>query len=163
MLTLLIRQYGLRALLVYRFGRMLYLRRKSPLAWPLLLPGWLIYLPLALLMRYGYGVNLRLSAEIGPGLYVGHFGGIMLAHCRLGAHCSIAQQTRIAGSAEAGPQIGDRVWIGAHSRISGPVQIGDGATISAGSHVSRDIAAKGLVAGNPARVTLREYDNSWLL
>lgn len=161
---LLARQYGLRSVLIYRLGQALLRHRRSLILWPLLLAGWLVYWPLAWLMRYGYGVDLRLSADIGPGLYIGHFGGIELVHCRLGAHCSIAQQTRIGRrTSGAGPYIGDRVWIGAHCRIEEAVRIGDGVTISAGSHVSRDIAEKALVAGNPARVTLREYDNSWLL
>lgn len=163
-LRVLFRQRGLQGVLVYRLGQALRRRRRWIIAWPLLLPGWLIYLPLAMLMRHGYGVDLRLSADIGAGLYIGHFGGIEVANCRIGSRCSIAQQTRIVGSVSAQDvRIGDRVWIGAHSRICSPLSIGDGATVAAGSHLSRDVPATVLVAGNPARVTARDYDNSRLL
>jgi Hexapeptide repeat of succinyl-transferase len=51
--------------------------------------------------------------------------------------------------------IGDHVWIGARAIILKGVTIGDGASVAAGSIVTKDVAPRTLVAGNPARV-LRE-------
>lgn len=48
--------------------------------------------------------------------------------------------------------IGDEVMIGANTTILPGVVIGDGATVSAGSLVHKDVPAGALVGGNPMRV-----------
>ncbi len=48
--------------------------------------------------------------------------------------------------------IGDRVFIGQRCIVLGGVTIGDGATIAAGSVVTKDVAPGTVVAGAPARV-----------
>jgi len=48
--------------------------------------------------------------------------------------------------------IGDHVWVGSRVVILKGVTIGDSAVIAAGRIVTRDVPARGLVAGNPARV-----------
>lgn len=47
--------------------------------------------------------------------------------------------------------IGNDVWVGSNVLILKGVNIGDGAVIGAGSVVTRNVDAKGLVAGNPAK------------
>ncbi len=49
-------------------------------------------------------------------------------------------------------KIGDDVFIGGNSIILKGVSIGDGAVIGAGSVVTKSVAAKTIVAGNPAKV-----------
>jgi len=49
-------------------------------------------------------------------------------------------------------RIGNDVWIGGGSIVLPGVSIGDGAVIGAGSVVTRDVAPRCIVAGNPARV-----------
>lgn len=163
-LRTLLNCYGLQALLVYRLGRFLQARSRTPLWWPLLPIGWIMYAFGALIARKGYGIWLDLSADIGPGLYIGHFAGIEVANCRLGSQCNIAMQSQIGDrNQKTGPRIGSRVWIGGHSKVLGPVAIGDGATIGAGSHVREDVPPQALVMGQPARVVSRRYDNSRIL
>ena len=48
--------------------------------------------------------------------------------------------------------IGDHVWIGTGALILKGVTIGEGAVIAAGAVVTRDVPARCLAAGNPARV-----------
>lgn len=48
--------------------------------------------------------------------------------------------------------IGDNVMIGANTTILSGIQIGDGATVGAGTVVSKDVASGTFVAGNPMRV-----------
>jgi acetyltransferase-like isoleucine patch superfamily enzyme len=48
-------------------------------------------------------------------------------------------------------RIGDRVWIGAGALVLRGVTLGDDAVVAAGSVVTRDVPARSLVAGNPAR------------
>lgn len=172
-LQCLYRSEGLKALFAYRLGRhLLQLRaeRRAPL---LRLLGWPLYWLVRGYASRALDIRLELSADIGPGLYIGHFGGILVRGCRIGSHCSIAQSTRIepgpdAGESEAaralgGPVIGDRVWIGAHVHIIGTYEIGDRSTVSAGALVKRDIPAGALFLGRPGRVIMSDYDNSDIL
>lgn len=48
--------------------------------------------------------------------------------------------------------VGNDVWIGGSTTILPGVTIGDGAVIGAGSVVTRDVPARTVVAGNPARI-----------
>ena len=154
-------EIGLQALLVYRFGRLLRSWRRRPALWPVLPFGWLLYAMAAELVRACYNIRIALSAEIGAGFWIGHFGGIELANCRMGEGCTVGQQTKVGCLAETdGPQIGNGVWIGAHARICGRIRIGDGATIAPGARVVKDVPSRSLVVGAPARVALRGYNNS---
>jgi serine O-acetyltransferase len=158
------REVGLKAVFVYRFGRLLESGRRFVVVWPLLPCGWLLYALAVLLVRKCYGICLSLTADIGAGFWIGHFGGIEVVNCRLGERCSVGQQTKVGRAAEPdGPQIGNGVWIGAHARIFGPIHIGDGATIAPGARVTKDVPSRALVVGDPARVVFREYDNSGIL
>ena len=162
--ALMARRVSLQVIAVYRLGRWAGAAGGWSKLWrrPVL---WLVYRPLETIVRSAYGIRLHLSADIGPGLYIGHFGGVEIHGCTIGARCSMAQQTRIgpATAERAGPIIGNRVWIGAHARVLGPIRVGPGATIAAGAHVSKDVPERALVAGNPARVVKWNYDNSTIL
>lgn len=48
--------------------------------------------------------------------------------------------------------IGNGVWIGANVTILGGVNIGDGAVVAAGAVVTKDVPAKTLVGGVPAKI-----------
>jgi len=157
-------QMGLQAVLVYRFGQLLCSSRRRILLWPLLPFGWLMYGLAVLWVRSAYGIRIALSADIGAGFWVGHFGGVEVANCRLGERCSVGQQTKVGRVGDGrGPQVGDGAWIGAHSRITGPVRVGNGVTIAPGARVSRDVPDRALVVGDPGRVVFRGYDNSQIL
>jgi len=160
----ILRNPGLQAILVYRFGRLLLGKRHPVFAWPFVVLGAPLYLLAAGIVRACYGIRLRVSAEIGPGFWVGHFGGIEVANCRIGARCSVGQQTRIGSRSDPiGPRIGDGVWIGAHAKVFGPVKVGDAATVAPGARVKKDVPPHALVAGDPARVVFRRYDNRAIL
>lgn len=163
-LRIMASEYGVQALACYRLGRWLIRSAQRPYLWPVLPLGWPVYWLLSRYVRYGFGISLHLTAEIGPGLYIGHFGGILVSRCRLGENCSIAQSTHIApDAAGSGPILGDRVWVGALAQIIGPHQIGNRSTVSAAAVVQRDIPENALCMGNPARVVLRTYDNTEIL
>jgi serine O-acetyltransferase len=156
---------GLKSLIAYRFGVWLRKIRRNPLCWPVVLVLAPFYWMLSAYVRLAFDIILDTSAVIGPGLYIGHFGGIRLRDCRLGSCCSIQQEVYLepqAGGSD-GPIIGNNVWIGAHARIQGPIKIGNGVTVGGGAFVTRDVAERCLVLGNPARVMQREYDNSSFL
>ena len=160
-LSAVLRYPGLQALLVYRFGRICLAALWRPWWWPMLPLAALLYLVAVASIRTCYGIQLFQSAQIGAGCSILHFGGIEIANCRLGTNCSIAQGTRIGSRTDpCGPTIGDGVWIGAHTKILGLVEIGDGATIGPGSRVIRAVPRRALVLGNPARIVFPAFDNS---
>lgn len=159
------RNPSLKALIAYRLGRWLSGSRRLPFSWPVIAVLTPVYWLLRFYSRIAYDICLGLSADIGPGLYIGHFGGIRIENCRLGANCAIQQEVRIGPTLEGGlgPTIGNRVWIGAHSRIEGPIVVGDRATIAAGAKITGDVGEDCLMLGNPARLCQRNYDNSAFL
>jgi len=164
LLRLFLHSFGLQALLGYRLGRWLLRARRRVYLWPLLPVGWGCYYLISRYARVVLDIRLELSADIGPGFYIGHFGAIGVRQCRIGANCSIHRLTDITPAARGpGPEIGDRVWIGAHVRIVGAYRIGAGATIAAGAEVRSDLRDGALCIGNPARVMMCKYDNLRIL
>jgi UDP-3-O-[3-hydroxymyristoyl] glucosamine N-acyltransferase len=74
---------------------------------------------------------------LGPLVYVAH--GV-----RIGARSRIAASARIAGSA----RLGREVFVGPNAVVSNRVAVGDGARVSLGSVVVRDVPAGETVTGN---------------
>ncbi len=116
------------------------------------------------LMEILTGICIPAKCEIGEGLYIGHYGGIILPrHGRIGHNCSFAQNSTIgvAGTGEqrGAPTIGNRVFVGAHSVVVGKITIGEDAMICAGSILTRSVPPRAVVMGNPARVV--SYDGSF--
>jgi serine acetyltransferase len=159
--TAIFRNPGLQAVLVYRFGRQLLAARRRPWWWPLLALAAPVYLIAAAAIRGCYGIHLRLSAQIGAGFSVQHFGGVEVANCSLGEGCTVGQQTKVGSRASTeGPEVGNGVWIGGHAKILGRVRVGDGATLAPGARVVKAVPARAFVVGDPARVVFRGYDNT---
>jgi len=103
------------------------------------------------------GICIPGRCSIGPGLYVGHFGGIFVdAQARIGANCNLAQGVTIGeggrGELHGRPTLGDRVHIGANAVILGKITIGNDAVIGPGAVVMISVPACGVAMGNPARV-----------
>lgn len=158
--------YGLQVLAVQRFYRW-SLQRDSIMSMICKLPLISIGFVLHKLVGKLYDIKISRHAIIGPGCYVGHFGGIRIGRCQIGKLCNINHQVKIGGFFNDDPEkqvaIGERVWIGAHSTIGEGVLIGSGAVVSAGTVVASDIQDNVLVAGLSSRVLKYNYDNSALL
>jgi len=110
------------------------------------------------------GISIPARCEVGDGIYIGHYGSIILApQARVGHNCSLAQNVTIgvagSGDGRGAPVVGNRVFIGAHSVIVGRITVGDDAVVCAGSVVTRSVPARAVVMGNPARVV--SYDGSF--
>ncbi len=151
---------GLHAVLLYRLGAWARRSVRTPL---LRLPLALALAVLRKLCSLLYGIEIDPAAEIGPGLYVAHRGGIFIGPARIGRDCNVAHNVTIGMRSDgtAGlPTLGDRVWIGTGSVLFGPVTVGDGSTIGPLTVVSRSVPPRAMVMGNPMRVVQTEYDNS---
>jgi len=55
--------------------------------------------------------------------------------------------------------IGNDVWIGRSSTIMSGVTIGDGASIAAGSIITKDVEPYAIVGGNPAKFIKKRFDD----
>lgn len=112
------------------------------------------------------GICIPRDIEIGGGLYLPSFGGIILGRGAIGENCTIEHGVTlgIAGRGEerGTPTLGDRVFVGAHSMIVGKITIGDDALIFPGSIVTRPVPPRALVMGHPARVISHEGSFDWI-
>ncbi|MFC9517873.1 serine acetyltransferase [Nocardiaceae bacterium NPDC056970] len=99
------------------------------------------------------GIDIPVSTRIGPKLSIHHGIGLVVHNKTvIGSSVTLRQNTTI-GSKDGSlpPCIGDNVSIGPNSCLIGPLQVGDRATIGAGSVVVKDVEEATVVAGNPAR------------
>ena len=151
---------GLWASTVYRLSRAAQTTRPAVLRYPLELLATLAQK----LVEIVTGISLPTDCEIGEGLYIGHYGSIIVTPgARIGHNCSLAQNVTVGavpgGPLRGAPVIGNRVFIGAHSVLVGAITVGDDAMICAGSVVNRSVPARAVMMGNPARVV--SYEGSF--
>ncbi len=107
--------------------------------------------------RYKFGIDLARETKVGPGLYIGHFSGIVVtAGATIGRNCNLSQNVTIGVPAVMSkndyPVIGDNVYIGSGAVILGGIKIGDNVAIGANSVVTHDIMSGCRVAGAPAHI-----------
>lgn len=106
--------------------------------------------------RWPPAVGLDLSkSNAGPGLFVSHGQGTVLAAERIGADCHVHQGVTVGWDYRSGrlPVVGDGVFIGAGAKVLGAVTVGDGARIGANAVVLGDVPPGATAVGAPARVT----------
>lgn len=105
--------------------------------------------------------------DIGPGTWIGAFtvidgsGGLVIGSgcdiscgAQIYTHSSLRRCVsgrRVTDVERRPTRIGDRVFIGANAVINMGVTVGDEAVVAAGAVVTRDVAARTVVAGVPAR------------
>ena len=56
--------------------------------------------------------------------------------------------------------VGHDIWLGYEALVMPGVRIGNGAVVAAGSDVGSDVPHYGIVAGNPARLVRRRFDDA---
>lgn len=104
-----------------------------------------------------YGYQIPLSVEIEEGLFLPHFGFIVInADSIIGKNCNILQGVTLGntkgGKSPGNPIIGDEVYIGPSATIVGHVKIGNRVLIAPNSYVNFDVPDDSIVIGNPARI-----------
>lgn len=112
-----------------------------------------------------YGFQIYPETQIGEGLYLGHWGSLVInPKTIIGKNCNIAQGVTIAqanrGKNEGVPKIGDNVWIGPNAVIVGNIKIGNNVLIAPNAYVSCDVPSNSIVIGNPAQITFNENATS---
>ena len=69
------------------------------------------------------------------------------------------QDTPLSFNYKGDTSIGNDVWIGNNATIMPGIKVGDGAIIGTNSVVTKDVAAYTIVAGNPAKVIRKRFDD----
>lgn len=157
-------QQGLWALLAFRISSAIYTCN---------LPWFLKRIPLwgcvvwQKLIEITTGISIPYTASIEGGLYIGHFGTIILHPAvRIGKKCNISQGVTIGisgrGDKRGVPVIGDRVYIGTNAVVVGNIVIGDDVVIGANSLVNRDIPSQCTVLGVPAVIVSRTGSSDYI-
>jgi serine O-acetyltransferase len=105
-----------------------------------------------------YGISLNPISKIGPGFYIGHYGGIFIRG-EFGAYCSISQGVTFgskgAGKSSGWPIVGDYVYVGAGAKVIGAISIGNNVIIGANAVVVKDVPDNSLAVGIPAKLHIR--------
>jgi serine O-acetyltransferase len=124
-------------------------------------PKWFLFKFLYRKYTYKYGFQIPIETKIGKGLYIGHFGTIIINkdvvignNCNLSPNVIIGQVNR--GKFEGTPIIGNKVWIGTGAIIVGKITIGTNVLIAPNAFVNFDIPDNSIVIGNPSKIVPNE-------
>lgn len=103
------------------------------------------------------GIEIHPAAKIGEGLFIDHGHGVVIGETsEIGNNVTIYQGVTLGGTGKGigkrHPTIQDNVMISAGAKILGPVTIGEGSKVGAGSVVLKDVPPHCTVVGVPGRV-----------
>jgi serine O-acetyltransferase len=151
---------GLRKAMKYPGFRFTYFFRKASTT-SKFTPAGILYRILLNKYKYKYGFQIPAGTKIGKGLFIGHFGTIVVnSKAVIGEHCNLSHGITI-GQANRGklmgvPVIGDYVWIGTGAVIVGKITIGSNVLIAPNAYVNFDVPDNAIVIGNPAKIIEKE-------
>ena len=100
------------------------------------------------------------NADLGPGTKMGHFSYV--GDATIGRDVNIGAGTitcNYDGERKHRTTVGEDAFVGSGTMLVAPVTIGAGAKIGAGSVVTRDVPAKTLAYGVPARAKRELHEN----
>ncbi len=136
---------GVHALLAHRVAHALY-RARVP------------FLPLAVaaVARSITGIEIHPAASIGQGFFIDHGMGVVIGEtAEIGDDVTLYQGVTLGGTGFATgkrhPTVQDNVTIGSGAKLLGPITVGHGSKIGAGSVVIHDVPPNSTVVGNPGR------------
>jgi serine O-acetyltransferase len=134
---------GVHALLAHRVAHALY-RAGVP------------FLPLAIaaIARSITGIEIHPAATIGEGFFIDHGMGVVIGQtAEIGDDVTLYQGVTLGGTGFATgkrhPTVQDNVTIGSGAKLLGPITVGHGSKIGAGSVVIHDVPPNSTVVGNP--------------
>lgn len=155
---------GFWAIFQYRIASYIYANVHIPLIRQFLL---FVCVITKKIIEISAGISIPASAKIGPSFYIGHFGGIIInSGVTIGTNCNVSQGVTIGvsglGEKRGVPIIGNDVYIGANSVVSGKIVIGSNVLIGACSMVNRSLSDYDVVLGVPAIVISKNGSKGYI-
>lgn len=134
---------GVQAVLAYRLAHALH-GASVPVV-PRLISG---------VARSFTGIEIHPAATIGEGLFIDHGMGVVIGEtAEIGNDVTLYQGVTLGGTGFATgkrhPSVEDNVTIGSGAKLLGPIAVGHGSKIGAGSIVIHDVPPHSTVVGNP--------------
>ena len=155
-LTIILFQAGFHAAVVYRIGHAIVSSHYShTLPFRIL---WMFYSVVRRISEVFTGINFNPEIKLGPGVYMPHFGGIVL-YGDIGSNCDIHQGVTVGyggHTVDGTPVIGDRVFLGAGAKIIGSITVGNDVVIGANAVVTKSVPDRAVVVGIPAKIVSME-------
>lgn len=104
------------------------------------------------------GMDVQLTAVVGPSVTIRHPNGILIgqsaiigARCWIGSGVVVGRRTGVRSPDAPSPtHVGDDVTLGSHAMVFGPITLGAGAVVGAGSVLLQDVPSNTVVSGVPA-------------
>lgn len=141
--------------------RYIYFLRKCQLS-----DSWsrLFYKLCLKLCSYRTHIQIPWETQIGEGLYIGHWGAIIVnPNTIIGKNFSYSGSVLIGnsqGKHSGSPVIGDNVRMGQFSTVIGGVHIGNDVVIAPGAFVNFDVPDNSVVIGNPGVIHAKDISPS---
>jgi serine O-acetyltransferase len=103
------------------------------------------------------GIEIHPGARIGRRVFIDHGMGVVIGEtAEVGDDCLLYQGAVLGGTSKTRekrhPTLGRGVTVGAHACILGPIEIGEGARVGAGSVVVKPVPDEATVVGVPGRI-----------
>ena len=115
---------------------------------------------ISMMVRFFTQIEIQPGAKIGKRLFIDHGSGVVIGETTIiGDEVTIYQGVTLGSNTpkkgKRHPTIGNRVMIGAGSKIIGDIHIGDDAKIGAGSVVVNDVPPQGIAIGPKAQILIK--------
>lgn len=136
---------GFQAILVYRFFRWFHVRG---------IPTQPFRFFIERLTEIVTGISIPAETDIGKGLRIHHFGGIIFhSHVKMGENCTVYHGVTFGDKGGSGepPTVGSHVLVGAGAKVLGEITIGNHVTIGANAVVIKSVPDNMIVGGVPAK------------
>jgi serine O-acetyltransferase len=107
--------------------------------------------------RWLTGIEIHPGARIGRRVFIDHGMGVVIGEtAEIGDDCLLYQGVVLGGTSnkreKRHPTLGRGVTVGAHACILGPIEVGEGARVGAGSVVVKPVPGEATVVGVPGRM-----------
>ena len=163
-LRLLLTNQGLWACLCYRVGHDLQAKNLPPVIRHLTMGAYHLWWKW---VEVTTGISISPDCQIGPGLYIGHFGQIILhPDVVMGQDCNLSQGVTLGLAEKDGqwgtPTVGDRVYIAPGAKVIGPVHLASGTVVGANAVVISDTVTDATVVGIPAKMVNQDGSGKFI-
>lgn len=109
--------------------------------------------------KHKYGYDIPFQINIGPGLLIYHFGGIVISARQIGKNFTVSQNVtvgmRIVDGEKKYPIIEDNVYLAPGCAVVGDLTIGKNCAIGTNSVVTKDMPENSVVVGIPGHIISR--------